>query len=334
MTTPKREAIREKAIELFHQDRFRNGDPSFDITPTDQELQENGHWQCALSELMRDNASHAVQEWKDYDAVVENLEKKPEQPKSNAQKQELPFDIQESMDTGFFISGTSQSGKTNLAKLLAAKLLNHGISVYVLDVSRAWNYNSPIANVLRVPHGGNSINVQPMRSTVLDLSVLSFEERFRFVNAFTANMYQWCKSFGYKSAPFTFVIYEEAQTYLPNGCFRSTKRYSPMIDLVTVGANFNIRFGLITQFPASVDKSPVKISQQRYFGWTTEKNDLDYVQRFIGKEWLSEIRALRRGEFLYQCRNSIQKFQCQKFGLPTTNNGFSYQYKFPIPMVS
>jgi hypothetical protein len=116
-----------------------------------------------------------------------------------------------------------------------------------------------------------------------------------------------------------------------NGCFRSTKKYAPMIDLVTVGANYNLRFGLITQFPAMVDKAPVKISQQRYFGWTTEKNDLDYIRKFIGKGYLDEIKNLRKGEFLYQCRNEIAKFSTKPYGFDAVNtNGFNYQMVYTV----
>ncbi len=242
----------------------------------------------------------------------------------------IPFDIAEAKDTGIFGCGTSQSGKSTLFKWLVKRLIENGNIVYVLDTSKVWTQETPITYVVEAPHNGREITITPGQSTILDLSELSFDERFRLVNALTANLYAWCKSFGYKKAPFTFVIYEEAQTYLPNGCMRSSRKYGSLIDLITVGANFNIRFGLITQFPAMVDKAPVKIAQQRYFGWTTEKNDLDYIQKFIGKEWLNEIKGLRKGEFLYQCRNNITKFRCEPFSArllkadAVTGNSYSF----------
>ena len=64
------------------------------------------------------------------------------------------------------------------------------------------------------------------------------------------------------------------------------RRSSPcesVLDVVTVGANYQLRFGLITQFPAMVDKTPVKIAQQRFLGWTWEKNDVDYLKAFVVK---------------------------------------------------
>ena len=245
----------------------------------------------------------------------------------------IPFDLTEAKDTGFFICGTSQSGKTTLAQWLAKYMTDKGVAVYALDVSRAWPENRSIRNVITVPHGGSEITIQPNRSTVIDMSQLSFAERKRFVNAFVEMLYRWHMAFGYKQAPFEFIIFEEAQTYFYNGCFRSAKHYAAPIDLVTVGANYNLRFGLITQFPAMVDKAPVKIAQQRYFGWTTEKNDLDYIRKFIGKERIDEIKNLKKGEFLYQLRNRITKFQSGKFSPiinRTSDVAWNTQFNFPL----
>ena len=66
---------------------------------------------------------------------------------------------------------------------------------------------------------------------------------------------------------------------------RSTRKYGALVDTVIVGANYNLRFGLTTHFPATVDRVP-KIAQQRYFGWTTEKNDPDYIRKFSAKNGL------------------------------------------------
>jgi len=250
----------------------------------------------------------------------------------------IPFNLAEAKDTGFFECGTSQSGKTTLAKHLVDYLMRQGVIVDVLDVSRAWANDTPLQEVITVPHaphGEIEISIPLNRSVVLDMSPLSFAERKQFVNRFVDVAYRAHMAMGYKASPHRFIIFEEAQTYFPNGCFRSAKNYSAPIDLVTVGANYNIRFGLITQFPAMVDKAPVKIAQQRYFGWTTEKNDLDYIKAFIGKGHLDAIRNLRKGEFLYQCRNDITKFQCGKYcssvketpKMPTTQNNYELSMK-------
>lgn len=248
----------------------------------------------------------------------------------------IPFNLTEAKDTGFFACGTSQSGKTTLCKHIVRTIVNHGISVYVIDVSKAWTVDTPINNVVEIKHNALNFDIPANTSTVLDISQLGYDERFRFVNAFTRTVYEWHKSFGYKKAPFEFVFFEEAHTYLPNGCFgRSARKYAPLIDLVTVGANFNLRYGAITQFPALIDKSVVKICQQRYFGWTTEKNDIDYIEKFIGKEHTdpkqpNSVFNLRKGQFLYQLRNKIEKIHSSAYMEPKTEptpNGYSWTWK-------
>jgi hypothetical protein len=326
MATPTRSEIEQYARQIYVTDQFRRGCPKLgDINPTVEELKESGCWSQAISELMLDNARSQTEQYEGYIQETENF----------AEKQvvsELPFDITEAKDTGWFSCGTSQSGKTTLNKHIVDCLLRQGFIVDVLDVSRAWAYDSPLHEVITIPHNGTDIDIPLGRSVVLDMSQLSFLERKRFVNAFVEVTYRAHMIEGYKRAPFRFILFEEAQTYFFNGCFRSPKSYSAPIDLVTVGANYNIRFGLITQFPALVDKAPVKIAQQRYFGWSTEKNDLDYIRKFIGKDWLSEIKSLQKGEFLYQLRNKITKFSIEPYGSASISkqSGFNYQMVYAL----
>jgi hypothetical protein len=250
----------------------------------------------------------------------------------------IPFDLVEAKDTGFFLCGTSQSGKTTLAKWLVKKIVDTGYSVYVVDVSKAWTENTPINNVIEIPCGWASFEIPTNQSAILDVSQLGYDERTRFVNSFTRSIYDWHKSKGYKKAPFEFIFYEESHTYLPNGCFRAARKYAPIVDLVTVGANFNLRFGAITQFPAALDKGVVKITQQRYFGWTTEFNDRNYVKSFVGKEFVDpkqpdSVFNLRKGEFLYQLRNKIEKIQSTPYESPKSDfmlNGQQVEFAYNL----
>lgn len=128
-----------------------------------------------------------------------------------------------------------------------------------------------------------------------------------------------------------FIVFEECQSYLPNGSFRLSIRRNPIfehvLDIVTVGANYGVRFGLITQFASMVDKAPVKIAMQRYFGWTLEKNDTQYIKSFIGKENLKELANLQKGSFVYQNRGMVQMIQVEKFGQKTeTPHQFEYNF--------
>ena len=251
----------------------------------------------------------------------------------------IPFNLSEAKDTGFFACGTSQSGKTTLCKHLVKTIVDNGINVYVIDISKAWTVDTPIDNIIEVPSNASNVEVPVNLSTVIDLSQLGYEQRKKYVIAFSQAIYNYHQKFGFKKAPFEFVLYEEAHTYLPNGCFaRSGGKYAPMIDLVTVGANFNLRFGAITQFPALIDKNVIKICQQRYFGWTTEKNDLAYIEKFIGKEHTDPKQCdtvfnLNKGQFLYQLRNRIEKIQSapyEVFRPKFSLNGQSVEFKFNL----
>ena len=94
-----------------------------------------------------------------------------------------------------------------------------------------------------------------------------------------------------------FIIFEEAQIVMPQGVLNS-KRLQNISKVLTVGRNFKIRMGAITQFAASVDKGVVKYAKQRYFGWTDEMNDRKYISKFIGEE-AETLANLQTLEFIY-----------------------------------
>jgi hypothetical protein len=312
-----------KALEIFQYDNARYGSGSF-ITPTESELKESGTWSEAVSELMLDRSRHESEQWQCYDKAIEKLGEKSE---IEDIKQTIPFDVKEAIASGFYCCGTRQlSGKTNLAKILVSKLIGYGVNVYVIDPSLAWLGNSPIRNVIQIPKGSGSFSME-LRSTVFDVSRLGYAERFAFVRNFCKILTDGHLN-GY-SAP-EMVVFEECHSYLPNGCTRS-KKYSDIVDFVTIGGNYNLSFAAITQFSASVDKAIVKLAQQRYFGLTSEDNDKRYVKSFIGKNWIPELINLQSGQFIYQNRNSIQKFQCDRYGSKVNSaNGYSYDLTFPL----
>ena len=329
MITPNKEAILQKACELWHESRAREGDPSFDIEPEENELRESGFLAVATSELMRSNDT-VNPEWRNY---AEKFEKKNEERSENFTLG-VPFDVSLAVDSGFYVSGTSQSGKTNLAKLLVQQLLDSRIACYVLDASKAWTHDSPIRNVLLVSERERRYAWND--STVFDISSLSARKKVLFVNQLCHDIYEMHVE-GY--ARKEFIIFEEAQTYLPQGCLRlAIRRSSPcesVLDVVTVGANYGLRFGLITQFPALVDKPPVKICQQRYFGWTWEKNDIAYVKAFLGKDWIAKLQGLQKGEFIYQCRDVTQMIKTPEYKQSkiALAQSFGYSFASNIPVL-
>ena len=242
----------------------------------------------------------------------------------------VPFDVKLAVDSGFYVSGTSQSGKTNLAKLIVQRLIDNGIACYVMDASKAWMHDTPIRNVLLVNERETRYDWE--ESTTFDISGLAARKKVLFVNQFCHDLYKMHVD-GY--AMKEFIIFEEAQLYIPSGSLRlAIRRSSPcesVLDVVTVGANYGLRFGLITQFPALVDKPPVKITQQRYFGWTWERNDVAYIKAFLGKEWAVKLQSLQKGEFIYQCRDKTELIKTAKYeacGTVETRFNFAYQASF------
>ena len=248
--------------------------------------------------------------------------------RENFEKNDVPFDIALAVDSGFYVSGTSQSGKTNLAKHLVQQLINNGYACYVMDASKAWTHDTPIKTLIAVDTDRHEYVW--MNSTVFDISALSSRHKVLFVNQFCHDIYRMHVD-GY--ARKEFIIFEEAQLYIPAGCMRlAVRRSSPcesVLDVVTVGANYGLRFGIITQFPALVDKPPIKITQQRYFGWTWERNDVQYLKGFLSKEWIAKLQSLQRGEFVYQCKAETELIRTERYGTAKTENAWA-QYAMVI----
>jgi hypothetical protein len=298
---PNRSEVLQKAKELFFQDAFRNGITD-STTPEDSELLESGFYDEALSELLR-NVETKNAEWLNQNENFDKIE--------TVTDSKTIFDIKEALDTGFVISGAKQCGKTTLAKNFVKQLMNAQVTVYVFDTSQAWNHNSPINSVTEI--STEEENYFWTNSQILDLSQLGIRERTIFVNQCCKNIFQDHVN-GYNQQEF--IVLEEAHSYLPNGSMRLSVRkknvLDGVLDLMTVGANYKIGFGLITQFPAMVDKTPIKACLQRYFGWTWEKNDVNYIKGFLPKEWSEKLRDLQRGQFIRQCRNDIRIVENEK----------------------
>ncbi len=114
------------------------------------------------------------------------------------------------------------------------------------------------------------------------------------------------------------------------------RKYGNVLNVISNGRNFNVRFGLITQFPANVDKAPVKISQQRYFGLTTEKNDITYVKSFLNdKKDVDTLRNLGKLEYLYQYKGKVEKVTVGRYHSANNANRANSANKIePIQAIS
>lgn len=227
----------------------------------------------------------------------------------------IPFDSEEALRTGTFTSGSSGSGKTVLNFHFADILMRmpkwtdpqgnvwtDGAIVYVIDPSQAWRKSS-VSNLLdiRYPEKGQVRftfkNGNARQSTVFDVSMLTYKQRIELTEKLCKTLLDHRKRS--ERRPPTFVVFEEAQLIFYQGSMRSLKRHSNAVELVTNGRNFNIRYGVITQFPSMIDKLLVKMTRQRYFGWTSEPNDIDYIEEIVGKDEAQFLPTLEVGEFMY-----------------------------------
>jgi hypothetical protein len=240
-----------------------------------------------------------------------------------------PFNVTQALDTGFFACGTSQSGKSNLAKFLVADLMRAGIVVYVIDPSRVWLHDTPIKQTIAICEMRGQAGPW-YGSTVFDVSTMNVHEQIAFTNTLCSALNQ--RHINGETVYKEFVLFEESQTYIPNGCLRlSMRKNNPLegvLKLVTVGANYGLRFGLITQFPAMVDKACIKITQQRYYFWTWEKNDVQYLKAFLGKEWAEQLGTLQKGECLCQNKMNITRIKTPIFKNAPEQKPFENQFSF------
>ena len=294
MTTPRKSEIEKHATELYVQECYRSGHPELAETlPTRSELSESGFIQEARSQLMRNRYRSEIEN-RDYLEDINGFQ----------------CDLEEAMRTGLFISGTSHSGKTNLGFILADRLMKEGVIVYVADPSQAWK-NSSIPNLLTVKWNSQIKwnDGTPKQSTVFDISRLTVLQQKMFVERFCKTLFNARVNSNYR--PKTFLMLEEAHLYFPEGCMRA-KAYQEALRIVTVGRNFNIRFGLITQWCALIDKTVIKFPRQKYFGYTDEKNDKQYLRNFIGKH-VDELENLEVGEFIYDYGKTTKKIQTPLF---------------------
>jgi len=284
--TPTKEEIYEKALEMWTKDQYRHGCEALsDLTPEYRELAENGYISASMSELMRDTTKNVSEEWQEYNGKVENLGK-------------IAFDFEEAMKSGVLVSGTTGTGKSDLSMRLADRLMKEHILVVCFDSSQDWQKRSsiPLYETLTIPH----IDKIPEDSITFDISRLSVEQRQRLIESFSETLYRHQAM--NPSRKQYFLVFEEGSSYFREGFMRS-KRFGNTSMLMSEGRNYGVRFMVITQFFASIDKMSIRYMRQRYFGSTNEPRDSEYVTRFFSRKQREQIgktlRSLHAGSFLY-----------------------------------
>ena len=289
---PKREKIIEKAKELYAQQCYKNGIP--EITPEDNELLENGFYAQAKSELMRDNQRAYVEsEYVDFPS-------------------EFSVDVLEAMRSGVYISGTTGTGKSDIGMYIADQLMKKGIIVITFDGSQDWQNRSNIPEYQNPLD--NPIRLIPTKSIIYDLSVLSVRSQQQTIEDFCQKIMRYVAENNNHDK--YFLVFEEAQTYFPEGCMRA-KRYQNTVRMMTQGRNYGIRFACITQFASLIDKNAMRYMKQRYIGYTDEPNDVEYVKRFFPKKNREDLEVtlgtLQAGDFIYINGSRVNRVHIEPF---------------------
>jgi hypothetical protein len=291
MATPRKQQIYEEATRLYVQHELRNGN-TCPNTPEYSELLESGFISLAQSNLMSTPET------------LYGLTSLETEKTQLLETSHLHFNVEELLASGCFISGQSGCGKSDLAMYVADKLMEQGVVVYCIDPSQDWMARSNVPHAVTIERASQPITI-PEQSTIFDTSRLYVSEQRRFIEAFAERLYRFQLEQPRERRKWRTCVFEECQLVYPNGSFRSHKK-SASLQLVSVGRNFKLRFIAVTPFAANVDKYPIKMAAQRFFGSTSEHNDLRYLQGFLG-ERVYELTRLDSGQFVYHYPKKKQK---------------------------
>jgi hypothetical protein len=303
---PNREEILARAQQLFAEDCFRNGVAN--VTPENDELLENGFFAQAQTELMM-NGETRFSQWE------------PEKPE-RLERQNENFDSVPDLDallrSGTIVLGGSGCGKSTLAKAIVKELLKKGVTSYIIDSSRSWS--SERYNVVKVSRDCKSYRWK-YENTVFDVCTLSVNEKTIFANALAGSLMSAHISGTVDGAEI--LVLEEAELFLSNNSLRS-HALENLLTLISTGRNFRVRFIAISQVPSGIDKLPIKLCEQRFFGRLSEPNDLRYIKQILLKEWTEELKRLETGCFIAENKGHIDRFRLDLE--KPRSEGFNYAF--------
>jgi Cdc6-like AAA superfamily ATPase len=314
MAIPKREIVMEKARELFFEQSFRSGlDTS--INPEENELLEGGYYASALSSLMRNEATKN-QEWRESENSAKS-EVESESFLNIINSEEFLISL---LRGGLCVFGASGTGKTILVQCLVKMLTRKRINCYIVDPSTAW-LNSGF-NVVEVSKDQKKYNWKT-QTTVFDVCRLNQIDKVSFADTVCAALVSVHLN-GFAAREI--LVLEESETFLQNSVLRS-KKCENLMNLLAVGRNFNLRYVVIGQAPALIDKVFLKLCELKFYGFLNELNDLNCLKRTIGKTWTEQVTKLDVGEFVFQSKHVIRKVKVDLQERRQTQ-GFNFEFTY------
>jgi hypothetical protein len=319
VTTPTKSEIINKATEMWKLDRMRAHDPSYALNPQVEELKESGFLSAATSELMRD-------EYKQIEANKDYFETEDLKERETLTKNGFEVNVQEAFKNGLFIAGSTGSGKSDVA-MEAVTQLPKSTVIVVFDPSQDWQNRSSIGRYMTLET--SFIEKLPQDSIIYDISLLSTQQTQRLVENFSERLMRQQAETPKSQRKQYFIVFEEGHEYFSEGVLRA-KRLESTVKIMTRGRNFRIRFACITPFSSLIDKKAMKYMAQRYFGYTSEPNDIRYLREFL-KEDVEKLKTLKAGEFMYYSRGKVELTTIRPFKTKTTPKKVNIFRNFPEP---
>jgi len=305
MTTPTRTEIIAKATELFHNERFKTGDPAFNISPTEQELAENGYLNVAASDLMRSkHRAYVESEFVDV-------------------PQDFFFDVKLGLEQGTFISGGRGCGKSSLTKAIVDLFLKEGYVVVVFDNSQTWRRSS-IPNLAVIKPYSN-FEPQYNESYVFDISLLNLEQQKNFIETVIDDDFNYTASLTENERNWRIYIFEEAELLVGTHDHSKT-----ILSLVATGRNLRLSYVAVAQRFAMVSTNLISLCGQLYLGMMHEQNDLKKAYNWLGND-TKELAKLDVGEFLRYSKGNVAKMAVELFATETTPKLISVESKSILP---
>lgn len=294
MTTPRKEEIYQKALELFHNDDWKRGTRS-SINPTQEELAEDGYISLAMSQLMRCQGH-------EYSAYLEEERAACKTCLDhNISEEGLPIDIEECKRSNLLVSGTNQMGKSLCAMSIADRLVSEGWQVICFDTCGNWKRKSSIQQVAVIKSMNDKFVLNDGKSVIFDIALLKLRNQKKYIESFLEDLWfyrvvtlpkQWCM-----------LIFEEFQ--LSAGNLRGELSQN-LLRIMSVGANYRVRSLGITPDLSLIDTAFIRLAQQRYhFKLGNEPNAKRRFRAYYGLDWCRIAKELDVGYCIYVNKEKI-----------------------------
>ena len=280
-------------------------------TPTIAELKEEGTWNEARDELMRNDGYESMNYLEELaeDAGFDLVKKKKEKYEHTVKhecnetcKFGIPFDIEEMEHTNCLIVGANRTGKTRLACAIASVVKTFNWRVLVFDNSGKWKEVSDMQSCYMVTESNfDREYVFPEESCIFDMSLLKPNQQQQFVDKALEILWNTqvkdCKQK-------VLVILEEGQLYMRNIRWESSQN---LMRIASVGRNWGIRVLTIVCDLALLDPAYTRLAAQRYYGRLySESNSKRRFRSYHGGDWLKIVLELDVGCFIYMNKNSLK----------------------------